>query len=118
MVVMAALAPKVEVSSVRTAVTIMHSGSGPALCPFFAKCDGIVVFDTVDGATIFYPNRKRTAEAMCDLLLKIRPNRLVCGFIASPERSKLCAAGIEVRLGSCARPVKELVGAFDALAVA
>lgn len=116
---MAKLAAKSEMPPVvYTAVTVMNSESGPALCPFFAKCDGVMVFNGAGSAEVFYPNRARTADSMCNLLLEIRPNRLVCGFIAAPERNRLRAAEIEVRLGSCVRSVAELVGGFDDLAVA
>jgi hypothetical protein len=77
-----------------------------------------MVFDSAGGATFFYPNRERTADAMCSLLLEIGPHRLVCGFIAAPEQNRLRAAGIEVRLGSCACSVEDLVTGFRDLAVA
>lgn len=105
-------------SSVHTAVTVMNTASGPALCPFFAKCDGVMVFDSAGGAMIFYPNRGQTADSMCSLLLEIQPDRVISGFVGAPERTRLCAAGINVRLGSCARSVAELVGDFQDLAVA
>ena len=118
MVMMAKVAVGFEVPSVRTAVTVMNSEAGPALSPFFGKCDGVMIFDGAGGAMAFYPNRDCTAESMCNLLLEIRPHRLVCGFIAAPEKTKLRAVGIEVRLGSCTRAVAELVGRFDALVAA
>ena len=115
---MAKLAVGSEVPSMRTAVTVMNSASGPALCPFFGKCDGVMVFDSASAATEFYPNGERTAESMCNLLLEIRPHRLVCGFIAAPEKTKLRAVGIDVRLGSCTRAVAKLVGCFCDLSAA
>jgi hypothetical protein len=118
MVMMAKLAIGSEVPSTRTAVTVMNSASGPALCPFFGKCDGVMVFDSASAVTQFYPNGERTAESMCKLLLDIRPHRLVCGFIAAPEKTKLRAAGVEVRLSSCTRAVVELVDRFCDLASA
>jgi hypothetical protein len=115
----AELAVRSEVVSVlRTAITVMNSESGPALCPFFGKCDGVMVFDSAGGGTAFYPNRDRTAKAMCDLLLKLMHQRLVCGFVAVPERNKLRAAGIEVRLASCTRAVAGLVSQFHELPAA
>ncbi|GLI25506.1 hypothetical protein XFLAVUS301_51800 [Xanthobacter flavus] len=102
----------------RIAVIVMKTDAGPALCPFFGKCDGIWIVDTLTGATEFHANPQRTSAALCDLIVAARPGRLVCGFIGEPEKQRLCAAGIDVRLGPCVRTIQELVACFPALVAA
>lgn len=92
----------------RIAILVMNPGSGATLCPFFSKCDGILVMDGRNGSKEYHHNGSKTSEAMCDLILSLLPDRLVCGFIGNAEKEKLRAAGVDVRLGSCACPVDEL----------
>jgi hypothetical protein len=99
----------------RTAVLVMNSGATFLLCPFFNKCDGVLLIDAADGSKAFHPCDCTDAESMCDLILELRPGRIICGFIVEPEIQKLRAAGIDVRLGSCSCPVDELVTTFSNL---
>ena len=102
----------------RIAITVARSGFRSTLCPFFGKCDGVLVFDSDTGAAEFHVNPARTAAAICDLIIAARPTRLICGFIGETEKRKLRTAGIDVRLGSCVRAVEELVASFHELAAA
>lgn len=99
----------------RIAVTVMDLGAGPVPCPFFGKCDGIVVIDTATGAHEFHRNPPRTPDSLCDLILASGVNGLVCGFIAEPVISRLRAAGIDIRWGSGSLAVDELVARFHDL---
>lgn len=92
----------------RTAIIVVDPGSGPALCPFFGKCDGVILINGADGSSEFRRNEHKTADAICDLLLRLRPERVVCGYIGAAETQRLRAAGIDVRLGSCTCPIDEL----------
>jgi predicted Fe-Mo cluster-binding NifX family protein len=94
------------------AVLVMGSDGATTLCPFFGKCDGILLVDRGDGSHAFVPNDQRTAEALCDLIHKSGADHLVCGFIGEAEKRKLSAAGIDVRLGSCACSIDELTDGF------
>lgn len=96
----------------RTAVTVMNGGSKPVLCPFFGKCDGLLLFDGQSEPRKFLPNMHRTAEAVSQLILIAKPDRLICGFIGEPEKQKLRKACIDVRLGSLTYTVDELVACF------
>lgn len=93
---------------VRIAIVVMDSASGPALCPFFNKCDGVLLVDGPNISREFHPNIGKTSEATCDLILGLRPDRVICGFIGAEEKRRLSGAGIDVRLGSCACPIEEL----------
>lgn len=106
--------PALESSSteLRTAVTVMNSGAEPVLCPFFGKCDGLLVLDTASSSTEFCPNEHRTPESLCDLIVEAKPDRLVCGYIGEDEKKRLRAAGIDVRLGSCDCSIDELSACF------
>jgi hypothetical protein len=99
----------------RVALLVMRAGADTALCPFFGKCDGLLIIDPGTGAREFQPNTERTAEAMCDLILMSGMKRLILGFIAGPAARKLHAAGVDIRLGSCACGVDDLAARFDDL---
>jgi hypothetical protein len=85
------------------------------LCPFFGKCDGLLVIDPDTGTHEFHANVNRTAETMCDLILETGLRRLILGFIPGAAAQKLRGAGVEIRLGPCACPVEDLVGRFEDL---
>lgn len=99
----------------RIAVVVMYAGSTPLLCPFFSKCDGILLVDSANRSTEFFPGQRSDAKSMCDLILKLRPTRIICGFIDDPEAERLRAAGIDVRLGACTASVENLVASFSTL---
>lgn len=99
----------------RIALLVMKSDGDTALCPFFGKCDGLLIVDPDDGSSEFHANTEHSAEAMCDVILKTGVHRLVVGFIAGPAARKLRAAGVDMRLGSCVCAVDDLVTCFDAL---
>lgn len=92
-----------------TAVTVMDGGSMPMLCPFFGKCDGLLLIDADSGRKKFLWNEERTAQYLCQLIVEARPDRLICGFIGAPERQMLQATGIDIRLGSLTSSVENLV---------
>ena len=104
--------------SPRMAIIVMDFGSKQTLCPFFAKCGGVLVIDAAIELREFHRHDRATATSLCDLVLQLSPQRLVCGFIANPEKLRLRAAGIDVRLGSCACSVDELVAGFGNLTAA
>lgn len=97
------------------ALLVSRSRQKTMLSPFFAKCDGLLLVDPDVPARDFRPNRERTNESTCDLILSSGATRLVCGYIAGAERERLASSGIDVRVGSCARSVASLVREFDVL---
>lgn len=99
----------------RVTVVVMYAGSTPVLCPFFSKCDGVLLVNHADRSVEFYPGRRANADSMCDLILKLRPSRIICGFIDGPETARLRAAGIDVRLGACSVSIEDLVSSFATL---
>jgi hypothetical protein len=58
----------------RTALLVMRAKGKTTLCPFFGKCDGLVIFDLNDGSRfkkaveILTPNRALLDEAARELL--------------------------------------------------
>lgn len=102
-------------SAAQIAVLVMNSGSTSLLCPFFGKCDGVLLINVANGSKEFRPRKSLDAKSMCDLILELRPSRMICGFIDKPERRRLHAAGIDVRLGACNCTVDELVTSFSGL---
>ena len=105
---------KIQPAGVRTAVLVMNAGHGLTLCPVFAKCDGVLLIEP-DGSRSYYPNTEGTARSLSELVLNTRSERLLCGFIATAEKEVLHAAGIDIRVGSCACAVDELVTSFSTL---
>lgn len=99
----------------RIAVVVMYAGTTPLLCPFFSKCDGILLVDGADRSTEFIPGDRSNAKSMCELILKLGPTRIICGFIDDPEIARLRSAGIDVRLGACTTSVDDLVSSFSTL---
>jgi predicted Fe-Mo cluster-binding NifX family protein len=109
------LAPFLPDHVLRIALPVMGSGAGAPLCPFFGKCDGLLLLSRDGRPAEFHPNETRTADGLCDLIMKSGANAMICGFIGEAEKRKLLDAGIDVRLGSCACSVDQLVAEFDAL---
>ncbi len=99
-------------SPVLTGVTVMKDGVDYALCPFFGKCDGLLVIEPTALKVTFIPNANRDPESLSDLILAAKIKHLICGFIPDTERKKLRRAGIDVRCGSCACTVDELIVDF------
>ena len=93
---------------------VMNSGQGPTLCPLFAKCDGVLLVEP-DGSTSYHPNTERTARSLSELVRAIGADRLVCSFIGKAEKKTLRGAGIDIRVGSCACAIDELVASFSNL---
>lgn len=102
-------------AAVRTAVLVMNSGSVPLLCPFFEKCDGILLINSADGSRKLHRCDRSGAKSVSEVILKLKPRQLICGFIDGPEKEKFRAAGIDVRLGSCNCSVDELISSFSTL---
>ncbi len=102
-------------AGVRTGVLVVDFGTAPMLCPFFGKCDGVLLIDAADGSKEFYQHDRADAKSINELILELKPQQLVCGFIGKHEKQTLRAAGIDVRLGSCTCSVEELVASFCSL---
>ncbi|MBL8579672.1 MAG: hypothetical protein JNK47_20900 [Mesorhizobium sp.] len=97
------------------AVLVARTRRKAVLSPFFAKSDGLLVIDPCSHAREFRQNPERTTEATRELILASGIGRLVCGFIAKPDRDALSARGIDIRIGSCARSIDALVRDFENL---
>jgi hypothetical protein len=98
-----------------TAMLVINSGPGPVFCPFFGKCDGVLLIDRTGKSTEFHHHDRSDAKSLCDLILGLKPGALVCGFIAETEKQRLRGAGIDVRLGSCSSSIDELLAGFHSL---
>jgi hypothetical protein len=59
-------------AAVRTAVLVMNSGSMPLLCPFFEKCDGILLINSADGSEEFHPCDQSGAKSACEVIMKLK----------------------------------------------
>lgn len=95
----------------------MNAGRGLTPCPLFAKCDGVLLVEP-DRSRSYYPNTGGTARSLSELIRNVGADRLVCGYIGSAEKNLLLAVGIDVRLGSCACTIDELVASFSTLPTA
>jgi hypothetical protein len=97
------------------AILVISARSEPMLCPFFRRCDGILLVGRSGHQTLLHKPDVSGDESVCDLILRLKPDGLICGFVGDAEKEKLNAAGIDVRLGSCSRPIDELYAEFDSL---
>jgi hypothetical protein len=50
----------------------MNSGSMPLLCPFFEKCDGILLINSADGSEEFHPCDQSGAKSACEVIMKLK----------------------------------------------
>lgn len=99
----------------RTAILVMNSGSSTLLCPFFDKCDGVLIHNASNGSQLFHPRDRFAAKSMCELLIELQPDRIICGFMGEPDVKRLRDTGIDVRLGPCSCSIDELVASFSIL---
>ena len=97
------------------AVPVINSLYGPMLCPFFQKCDGVLLIDGAAKSTEFHQRDRSGAKSLCDLILELKPRALVCSFVGETEKQELRNAGIDVRLGSCSCSIEELLAGFHDL---
>jgi hypothetical protein len=107
--------PNMRSAAPITAMLVINSRFGSVLCPFFSKCDGILLLDPTGKPTEFHDCNCSDAKSLCDLILALHPYALVCGFIGEAEKQRLRGAGVDVRLGSCSCPIDELFAGFDDL---
>lgn len=98
-----------------TAFLIMNTDGEPTLCPFFGKCDGLVVVEPGSFRREFSANTERTAKDMCALIVESGARRLVLGFVPDAIAKKLRDVGVDIRLGSCACGIDELAMRFEDL---
>jgi hypothetical protein len=98
-----------------TAMLVINSRSGPVLCPFFSKCDGVLLIDRMGKPIGFHHCDRSDAQSLCDLIVALNPVALVCGFISKVEKRRLHRAGIDVRLGSCSCSIEQLFAGFHNL---
>jgi hypothetical protein len=98
-----------------TAILVINSHSGPMLCPFFQKCDGVLLIDGARQSKEFHQRDRSSAKPLCDLIVELKPRALICGFVGEAEKQKLRDAGIDVRLGSCSCSIDELLAGFQSL---
>jgi len=98
-----------------TAVAVMKNGADYVLCPFFGKCDGVLFIEPTTPTAKFVSNPKHDAEGLSGLVMGANAKRFICGYIPDAERKRLSASGVDVRLGSCASAVEELITAFPIL---
>jgi len=112
---MASMAPPTFDRKSSVALLVARNQRRFALSPFFAKSDGLLLVDPVARRRRYRTNPDRTQQSTCDLILASGATRLICGFVGGPERDRLRAAGIDVRVASCARAVNDLVASFETL---
>ncbi len=115
---MSTIAPQLPDREGLIGVLVSRTRKKNALSPFFAKADGLLIVDPITHAIEFQKNDERTSGSICALILASGAKRLVCGFIAKPERDRLSELGIDIRLGSCASRVESLVRQFATLPTA
>lgn len=102
----------------RIGVLVARNQYRTMLSPFFAKCDGLLVVDPDARTRDYRTNAERTGEAICNMILASGITRLICGFVAEPDRKRLSESGIDIRIGSGARSVNALIRMFETLPAA
>lgn len=71
--------------------------------------------DATGRSTEFHPRDSTGVTTVCDLLLQLKPEYLICGYVGESEKLSLRASGIDIRLGSCNCAVDELAARVQAL---
>lgn len=115
---MSTMAPQLADRESLIGVLVSRTRKKTVLSPFFAKADGLLIIDPITHAREFQNNAERTSDSTCALILASGTTRLVCGFIAKPDRDRLSELGVDIRLGSCALRIDSLVREFETLPTA
>ena len=90
----------------------MKVGADYRLCPFFGKCDGLLIVEPASAPVAFIPNTEHDSASLSRQIIKSKIKRLICGFVPQAECQRaLLQAGIDVRLASGAYAIPDLV--FD-----
>lgn len=93
----------------------MDGPEGPILSPFFGKSDGLLLVEPESGKRRFESNSERTSDSLCALAIAQNVSRLICPFIGPAHKARLADTGMDIRLGSGALCVDELVAQFSTL---
>ncbi len=99
----------------RIALLVAHSRGEKMLCPFYAKCDGLLVINRRTLTHDYQANTERTNLSISNLILASGATHVICGFIAPSEKGRLLSFGIDVRIGSCLQSPENLVAGFNDL---
>lgn len=73
--------------SPRTALVVMDFWSEQKLCPFFAKCSGVLVIDATNASKEFHRRVRGSEPSVCDLILQSNANG---SFVALSPTLKNC----------------------------
>jgi hypothetical protein len=76
-----------------TAMLVINTHSGLVLCPFFAKCDGVLLIDQKNTSTEFHQNNRLDAQSLCDLIVALKPGALVCALSVKPKNAGCAVRG-------------------------
>ena len=99
----------------RTAFTVWNTTAGPVLSPFFARCQFVLIVDPPGAEQEWIRNFEGSSKLVCAWIIAARVGRVICGFVDEAAFAVLRAAGVDVRVGPCDVPVRDLVGVLDAL---
>jgi predicted Fe-Mo cluster-binding NifX family protein len=91
------------------AMTVLAKSNESRLSPFFGLAPWLLLHQTPSDELRLIPNEGRTVENMVALIRDISPNTLICGHIPTEVAADLSSAGIEVRIGPCSVPARDLV---------
>lgn len=99
----------------QTAVLVVGPTHEPLLSPFSCNSDRILLIVGGQAPVQFYRPVPHDGTSLSDAILRLKPGRLICGFVDEAAKKKLNAAGVDVRLGSCSCSIAKLVADFNNL---
>jgi len=99
----------------RIALLMGEKEDGASLSPFFVWAPWVMVEDPTWREPLWLQNTKCTVEHLQGLLLSQKPDFVVCGYVPSEAVETMREAGIDVRLGPCSVPARELINQVRSL---
>lgn len=91
------------------ALTVCADGLDAPLSPFFGLAPWVMVLEPEPGEPRWLRNTGGSADFVIELIRVQAPALVICGHVPDVAALHLIEAGIELRIGPCSVPAKNLI---------